>query len=595
VKPRLLTAAAALALSAAALAQDPPALFAPPKPPQGAQKEGRLPGFATELSEAPLPAGPQLWKPVSYREAWSALARAGMEDRQRVRWRYAASLIASGMGSDAAGVLQVMLSDDPDLALVDTFRLARGAAFAQMGRPEQALEALVGPGLAANPEACAWRMLALGEAGFGEQALGQMNCALPALNARPQPERRRFILAAASAALETRRPDLAVATLRQIRSGDPEGDLLRGRAFYALGKPGEARIQLGRVARNGNEEQRLDAEVSGIEHAVAQGGFNRSAALKKLEAIRYGWRGGGVERRALELSYRLASDAGDVRGALSAGSALTNYFELDENGPELVAALQKQLAAVLDPASKLPLDQALGLYWDFRDLAPLGSEGDLLVGRFAERLQAAGLYAKAAELLEHQLYFRAIDLARGPLSVKVGTLHILSGRPDRALAALRKTANVVYPAPMLWERHRIEAVALTQLGKTNEALALLQDVPDGHQLRAEILWKARDWRALAEVTAPALPTGGALSQVGQAAVLRHAVALAMLNRSADLATLRARYASAFARLPTAAAFDALTSDLAAVDPQKLGTAMAAIPTASPAGEVADLLEVPRKG
>ena len=600
MKAHFYAAAAGVALSAAVFAQAPvpatelPAPAAPPPSPQQARGEGRLPGFATELSELPLPSSGEAWTIIPDEKAWAALARADAESRQRARWHYAASLIGQNLGSEAAGVLQVMESDDPDLALVDTFRLAQGAAFALMGSPEKALKVLIGPGLASNAEACAWRLMVLAEAGFAEQALSQLNCALPALNRRATPARRRFALATAGAAIATERPDLAISTLRQIRSGDPAADLLRGRAFYALGKPGEARLQLGRVNRKGNEEQRLDADLSLIEHAVSRNEMPVKAALEKLARIRYSWRGGPVERRALELSYRLSTETGDLRGALSAGSTLFNYFDLGSAAPPLAAALQKQLAAVLDVADQMPLDQALGLYWDFRSLAPLGAEGDLLVSRFADRLQAAGLYSKAAELLEHQLFARAQDLAKGPLSAKVASLHILAGRPDLALAALRNTAQVRYTREMLAERHRVEAVALTQLGKTAEALAVLQEVPDGAALQREILWKARAWSALADATAPSLPRPGRLSEVDQATILRHAVALAMTRREPEIADLRARYSAAFASLPTAAAFDALTSEVGSVAPEGLSKAMAAIPSASPAGEIADLLEVQKK-
>jgi hypothetical protein len=611
MKPRLYAAAAAAALSAAVFAQAPgdhqaagsDALIAGPEPgaapqaprPPERRSEARLPGFANELSARPVPSGREAWDHLSDEDAWSALALAGADSRQHTRWRYAASLIGQELGSEAAGVLQVMEEDEPDLALVDTFRLAKGAAFAQMRRPEEALNALVGPGLASNSEACAWRLLVLAEAGFAEQAIAQLDCALPALNSRPVAERRRFALATAGAALDTGRPDLAVSSLRQVRTGDPAGDLLRGRAFLALGKPRDARTQLERVAKNGNEEQRTDAELSAIEASVARKDIAPKAAIERLDRIRYSWRGGPIERRALELSYRLSSESGDLRGALAAGSTLFNYFDLGSGGPPLAAELQAKLTAILDPSNGMPLDQALGLYWDFRALAPLGAEGDLLVSRFADRLQSAGLYAKAAELLEHQLFVRAQDLAKGPLSAKVATLHILAGRPDRALDAIRKTTDVVYPREMLWERSRVEAVALTQLGRTAEAFAVLSEVPNGGLLQAEILWKARDWNALAAATAPTLPAGGRLSDVAQATVLRHAVALAMTGREAEIAELRARYAGAFAALPTAAAFDALTSDLRAVDPEQLSKAMAAIPSASPAGEIADLLEVSKKG
>lgn len=579
MKAILLGAAATAVVTLAAPAPQPPQLH-----------KARLPGFASELSEAPVIAGPAGWKPIAYDAAWAALARATPEQRQAARWAYAISLVGSGRGADAFGVLEVMRRDDPDLQLAGSFRLARGAALAQMRRPVEAMAELIGPELAENPEACAWRLMALEQGGLAAEAVGQVNCALPALNARPFPARSPFLLTAARAAIATGHADDALRWLRPFPAADAEAALLRGKAYAASNDADGARRQFAKAAKLGSYEQRLDAELSGLELASAAGTFNRQQALKQVTRIGYVWRGGSIEERALRLRIRLADESGDLRSALAAGSTLFRYFDLGPEAPAVIANLQAKLAAALDPGNGLPLDQAAALYWDYRDLAPMGAEGDLLASRLGERLQSAGLYARAAELFEHQLFARAKDITQGPLSVRVATLHILSGRPDRALDAIRRSGDVNYPAAMLWGRHRIEAVALTQLGKTEEALAALQDVPGGEGLRSEILWKKRDWSALAEASRRALPGTARLSDVDQAVVLRYAVALAMLRREADLAALRNRYDLAFEALPTAAAFNALTGDIRSLDPDAVMAAMSAIPSASPAGDLGDLLE-----
>lgn len=552
--------------------------------------KGRLPGFAADLSDVPLIEGPDGWTILPDDKAWAAIAESTAATRQGARWAYARSLLGLGRGPDALGVLEVMGQDDPDLRLVGAFRLARGAALAQMNRPTEALAELVAPSLAGNPEACLWRLLALSEDGL-DQALTQLRCALPALNARPLPARAPFLRAAARAAIAAGKPELAIRWMGQIPKTNAAANLLRGSAYHALGQHGRAQALFIRAGGTGTAEQRIDAELSGIEAASRQGTMAPEIAIRKLDRIRYVWRGGGIENRALSLSFRLAGEAGDLRGSLSAGAVLFNYFDLGPGTAALVSQLQGQLAAALDPSNGLPLDQAVALYWDFRDLAPMGAEGDYLVSRLGGRLQAAGLYARAAELFEHQLFARARDLAQGPLSVKVATLHILAGRPDRALATIRRTGSNNYPSGMLWERHRVEAVALAQVGKTAEALAVLEDVPNGDALGREILWKKRDWSALAQASAPSLPNGLAMSDVNQAVVLRYAIALAMLGREAEIAALRRRYGPAFAGLPSAAAFDALTSAPGSVDPEAVIEAIGAIPSASPAGEIADLLDL----
>lgn len=112
----------------------------------------RLPGFAAALSEMPTIVGPRAWRPIPYEKSWAALAGARPDTRQALRWDYARSLIAAERGDDAIGVLDVMRQDDPDLALVPSWQLARGAALAQTGRASEALAALDGARLAANPE-----------------------------------------------------------------------------------------------------------------------------------------------------------------------------------------------------------------------------------------------------------------------------------------------------------------------------------------------------------------------------------------------------------------------------------------------------------
>jgi hypothetical protein len=554
----------------------------------------KLPGFAAELSEMPALDGPSAWQVIPYDDAWAALARTTSGTRQSARWNYARSLLGQSRGSEALGVLDVMKQDDPDLALVPSWQLARGAALTLIEQPQEALAALSNEALSSNAEACAWRMRSMAQAGLGKQALAQVNCGLPAINARLGRDKADFVIAASRAAVDAGRPGLALQWLRIVADRDPTANLYRGKAYLALGESQAARLRLERVAISGTPEQRVDARLSTIETGIAKGTMERTAAQKQLGHIAFTWRGDEIEERALRLSAQLSADAHDLRGSLSAGAALYRYFDLGpETGP-MIAGLQAQLAAALAPDSGTPISQAAGLYWDFRDLAPSGAEGDLLVNRLADRLQATGLYGRAAELLEYQLTARAKDVAQGPLSVKVASLYILSGHPERALRALRSTDGNAYPQEMLSDRREVEAAALHLLGKTSEALAVLQGVPNGDRVSAEIYWKKQDWTSLAALNQGFLPSGSALNEVEQTVVLRHAIALAMLGREDGLARLRARYSPAFAKLPNAATFDILTRPAGAIDSAALSKAMAALPSASPAGAIGTLLDAEPK-
>lgn len=547
-----------------------------------------LPPFAAELAQAPMITGASGWHGETGEAGWASLAASRPENRQMRRWTYALGLIGEGRGAEALGVLDVMQAGDRDLGLVAPYLLARGVALTLVERDEEAISALSAEELAGNPEACAWRLRAFAHAGAAEDAIRQVNCALPAINGRSPEARAPFVLAAAGAAINAGQPRPALAWLKLFGDRNPDANVLRGRALVATGDPQGGRLRLERAARNGDAAIRAQAKLGMIEAGLATHSLAPAAAMNQLEALRFGWRGGAVEQRALEIELRLATEAHDLRGQLRSGAALIRYFRLGKKAAPMLAELQAALGAALAPDSSVSLAEAAGLYWDFRELAPAGGEGDALVLRLAGRLQDAGLYARAAELLQYQLTQRAQDVAQGPLSVKVATLHILAGRPDRALDAIRTTEQASYSDAMRYDRKRVEAVALHRLGKIDAAMAALDGLPDARAIRAEIRWQAKDWNSF--VGENALPAPKGLSEPAQAAVLRQAVALAMLGREDQLEALRARYAAAFKTLSAGQAFDVLTRKVGSIDPAAIGAAMTAIPQASPAGTIGDLLD-----
>ncbi|MFM9977361.1 MAG: hypothetical protein ACKVOP_04860 [Sphingomonadaceae bacterium] len=556
--------------------------------PEAVRSTPRLTPFAPQLSDRPVIAAPVDWRRHGKGGGWPALMTSTPATRQAARWAYANHQIARRRAPEALGALQVMGQDEPDLALVPAYQLALGAAYAMLDRSEAAVAALSDAALRDNSEACVWRMMALAHARMNPEALGQIRCALPALNARTVTQRAPFLLSAARAAGDQGRHALVLQLVAVLPKEDAAANLLRGRAEIALGRRPQGQFLLTKAGKKGTLEQRLDAELSVIEDAARNGPLSPEATAR-LRQIRFIWRRGDLELRALRLSYAEAQRAHDPRATLDAGATLFRYFGGGPDRLTLVAELRATLAATLAPGNPMPLDQVAGLYWDYRDLTPAGADGDLLVTQLADRLQAAGLYERAAELLDHQLHTRMRDIAQGPLSARVATLFILAGKPKRALAAIRDTEGNTYPDDMRFARHRVEAVALDQLGRANEALAVLQDVPDGELIRGELHWRRQDWKALAETTLPAAGRT-AMSDVVQARVLRVAIALAMLGRESDLAALRAQYRPAFAKLPAAPAFDALTAPVEAVDPATISAAMAAIPSASPAGAIGDLID-----
>ena len=555
--------------------------------------EGRveLPPFAAVLAQMPTITDSHGWPALTEEEAWDAIVRATPEQRQLARWNYAGSLIHRGMGAEALSVLETMVSDDEDLALAAPFQLATGAAMVTIGHYKDAVQALSLPELEQNAEACAWRVRALAGTGDTAAAGRQINCAVPAINGRTPQERKPFTLAAARGAIALGQGKPVIAWLKLFGEQDAQANLLRGKALLASGDPAEGLFRLSRAELSGTPDVQAEAKLARIEGELKLHRIDPKEGIKQLEALRYGWRGDLVEQGALRLEYQLAQAENDHRSALRSAATLFRYFRPDNDSAAMLKQIQGWLAEMLAPDSGTPLPEAAGLYWDYKELAPAGAEGDALALRLAARLEDAGLYPRAAELLQYQLIQRRQDVAQGPLSVKVATLFILSGDPVKALDTLRASEQPSYSDAMRFDRKRIEAVALYKLGREAAAMAALDGVPGGAGVRSEIHWRTRNWGSFVTENEATLPPPGALTPPAQAIVLRQAVALAMLNQEAKLQALRTRYASAFKPLPSAQAFDLLTQPAQAIDPARISKAMAAIPAASPTGMIGDLLDV----
>ncbi len=93
------------------------------------------------------------------------------------------------------------------------------------------------------------------------------------------------------------------------------------------------------------------------------------------------WRGDGIEARALQMMARIYSDAGRYAESLAAARAATRLepnSEGSRQAQDAAAALFTEL--FLGPkGDDLPPVDALGMFYDFRELTPIGRLGDEMI------------------------------------------------------------------------------------------------------------------------------------------------------------------------------------------------------------------------
>ena len=145
----------------------------------------------------------------------------------------------------------------------------------------------------------------------------------------------------------------------------------------------------------------------------------------------------------------------------------------------------------------LPPIEALGLFYDFRDLTPIGRRGDEMIRRLADRLVSVDLLDQAAELLQHQVDHRLQGAARAQVATRLAVIYLMNRKPDRALATLQATRTAELSNELRDQRLLLEARALSDIGRHDLALEVIANIDsrEAIRLRSDILWAARRWRA----------------------------------------------------------------------------------------------------
>ena len=107
---------------------------------------------------------------------------------------------------------------------------------------------------------------------------------------------------------------------------------------------------------------------------------------------------------------------------------------------DLTRKIQDEAAVTFDSlflggkGDALPPIEALGLFYDYRELTPIGRRGDEMIRKLADRLVSVDLLDQAAELLQHQVDHRLQGAARAQVATRLAVIYLMNRKPDRALA-----------------------------------------------------------------------------------------------------------------------------------------------------------------
>ena len=533
---------------------------------------------------------------ADYSKQRAALERAivSVPDDQRSAPRLALAqfYFAHLFAAETIAVLDTIAQQDPVSAGQPSFHALRGAACLLVEDLKCAADELGQHSLDGDEEAELWRADLAGETGNAEAAAQGFLDGVGILPLYPHALRVRFALDAVRAMLASGRPQMAGPLIDMVLKDHPTPSelamttFLEGRVALASGQLNDALKLWHETAAMNDPPSRARALYARALAMLAANRASPAETVKSLDEIRFLWRGDRFEFELLKKLGEMQLAQGDPAAGLDALQEAVTYFP-DE--PEAKAVAKETSDAFADlflgkHGDDLAPLKALVLYDQFHDLEPVGDRRDAIVKRLVDRLVQVDLLDRAAGLLDTQVTERlqGLDKARG--ATQLALLRLMDHEPDTAIKALDLDVGTDLPADLVRQRQQLRARAMTELGKPQDALALIANDPsrDADRLRADIYWRGHDWKNAAETLgrlAGTPPTDGKLDADTGRIVLSLAAALTLEDDQAGLTKLRAAYGPAMAASSYAKAFDVLAgsgTSANAKDPSALANQVAQI-------------------
>ncbi|MWV22076.1 hypothetical protein FVE89_08695 [Methylobacterium sp. 2A] len=504
------------------------------------------------------------------REFANAAAAANPADRGLARLAMARADLANGLDAEGLAALEAAAADDPLLAGQRDTALLRGLALVRMGRNAEALKALSAPILAGNPEAALWRAMA--SAGLGDWKAAETGFlkVLPLIKDYPADLAQSIRATAAESAIENGDTETAAARAEGARDLPPwirdRLALVRARVSEATGQVEAALDAYARLETEAVRPVSAEAALRRTLLARSAGKLTPDAATERLERLALIWHGGPIEEAITAGLARLDLAAGRWRQAFMAVRR-ANAFAPSAPASEALAR-DAQIAFenlyLTDKGDSLPGIEAVALFFDFRELSPIGRRGDEVVRRLADRLVGLDLLDSAADLLQYQIDKRLTGPARSAVAARLATVRLMDDKPLQALKVLDATELPELPGELKRARNLIRARALSDLTRTDLALETLEGEsgPDIDRLRADIYWGARRWREAGEtheaLLGEAWRSNQPLDAAARADAVRAAIAYDLAGETIGLERLKAKFSESMAASPDARTFALLT-------------------------------------
>ncbi|WP_247455100.1 tetratricopeptide repeat protein [Bradyrhizobium sp. 174] len=501
-------------------------------------------------------------------ELITAIANLEPAMRSLPRLDLAQFYMSRAMYHEAKAVTELILADPLNKEESGAL-IMHAIASILIGRPAQGLKDLANPVIGNSHDSQLWKALAYARQGKWADAREKFKNVEFAIASLPLDIQRIVTMEAMRASLEVK--DYAGASKRrselEVVGVSPEAApgfaVLRGRLAEALGHDKDALDDYKFAV--GSSDRPAAAEAKQLEVALRQkrDEIGKEDALRELETLSMTWRGDSIEVKTLQMLSQMFAENGRYRDALTAARTATKLqpnAEASRQAQDLASDLFTQL--FLGPkGDELPPIESLGMFYEFRELTPIGRRGDELIRRLADRLASIDLLDQAAELLQYQVDHRLEGAARAQVAARLSMIYLANRRPDMAITALRASRISDLSGELRQQRLLLEARAQSDVGRHDLALDIVSNVTGREvlRLRSDIFWAARRWRESAEQIelyyGERFRDFKPLNAVEKSDIIRAAVGYALADDSIGMSRFREKYAPLMSESADRLAFD----------------------------------------
>ncbi len=507
------------------------------------------------------------------------IVKADNKQANRLRLDLAKLYMAEGMYYEAMGLFNIIKDNDKDFYKVYQVSALDGMAHFMAGRFSQAGQLFADDVLQEEDEIAQWKRLV--------ELMQGTNRTFPYFAFRKQyarfysPDMQRHVATlAADHALSNKRYNTVEKIIAQLREDklleqiEDHTEYMRGRMAAEKGELEVAEKLLTPIIENeDNRFLRARATYTLATSKYKAGLLDRTALIEELEPLRTVWRGDGFELNLLNLLGELYVNNDEYVEGLRAWREAVSYFPDTAIAQDASSRMAKTFVELFNNGKADDLEPltALSLYYEFRELTPLGDAGDAMIQNLADRLAQVDLLDKAASLLEHQVTFRLEKEERSRIGAQLALLYLLNREPEKTLNVLELTGYGDNSDELMQKRNHLAALGYAKTGQWQKALNLLEDdySDAAKYIRMDIHWDNKDWDNVAGIAEDILASRedltANLDEDQTRALLQLAVAYSFMGDADQLQYLKDYFPPLIADKNKQQSFAVITSAIDPVD------------------------------